>query len=251
MYEEARIVLSSPVFILLVAGYSAYCAVIIGLMTFGSAIMLGLGFFEKQTAASVTLGAVASLAGVLGTPLGGVFLGPITKREAPTRVEGESDASHTAKLELFKNNQLSAILSQNALQSLAGMLLLLWGISMDKWGFLMLLCVGLSTIFCTQSGVNISSMLAVPEENRSFAIAVLTLLIHLFGDVPSPIIVGYLKDKFAPHCTVSSLIETIDPECEKERGGLRLLMSLVSMWLVVMIGGFFAGVCVCVFLLCM
>jgi len=36
--------------------------------------------------------------------------------------------------------------------------------------------------------------------NQSFGLAMMVVFMHAMGDVPSPIIVGYLKDSLAPGC---------------------------------------------------
>jgi len=76
--------------------------------------------------------------------------------------------------------------------------------------FFALLAVGCIFIFMTTSAVNIATMWTVPSESRPFAIAISTILIHLLGDVPSPVIIGLLDDEFQPNfallCTVLWLI---------------------------------------------
>lgn len=46
LIEEFGIVFSKPLFLCLVAGYAAQTAMLIGLSTFGSAFMMGLGYFD-------------------------------------------------------------------------------------------------------------------------------------------------------------------------------------------------------------
>lgn len=79
--------------------------------------------------------------------------------------------------------------------------------------------------------------------NRSFAIALTSVCIHIFGDVPSPIITGLLKDLLAPRCAptpnhsptlYTALFYTGDSassECRADGKGLRLTMLIVSLWL--------------------
>ena len=59
---------------------------------------------------------------------------------------------------------------------------------------------GLAFMFASNAGIGMIVMLSVPAENRSLAIAMNNIFIHVFGDVPSPIIAGLLKDKLAPGC---------------------------------------------------
>lgn len=87
---------------------------------------------------------------------------------------------------------------------------------------------------------------------RSFAIALTSVCVHIFGDVPSPIITGLLKDLLAPGCSPPLPSSTPDPsillyttyspmvsltggsasiECRAQGHGLRLTMLIVSLWL--------------------
>ena len=60
---------------------------------------------------------------------------------------------------------------------------------------------GCTCLFTTTTGINLLIMFSVPEVNRPFAIAMNSVFIHALGDVPSPVIVGYLKDMLAPACS--------------------------------------------------
>lgn len=66
-------------------------------------------------------------------------------------------------------------------------------------------------------------MLCVPAGNRSFAVGLLTFGIHAMGDVPSPVIVGYLKDSLAPACNIDGNGEFEDLDaCRKDSGGIQV-----------------------------
>lgn len=43
-------------------------------------------------------------------------------------------------------------------------------------------------------------MLAAPKDLRPLSLAVNSIALHALGDVPSPTIIGALKDALAPHC---------------------------------------------------
>ena len=66
--------------------------------------------------------------------------------------------------------------------------------------FLVLLVLGIATASATASGISRVAMLLVPLRMRSFAMAVLTLNLHAFGDVPSPPIIGAVAGAWAPSC---------------------------------------------------
>jgi len=84
--------------------------------------------------------------------------------------------------------------------------------------------------------MNLCVMEAVPHENRPFAIAFSTLLMHLLGDVPSPIVVGWLKGLVAPHCTPKGTDDdgdevAIPDECDDEQAQLRGVIAFIACWL--------------------
>ena len=72
--EEIALILRRPVFVLVTCGYAAYAACVMGFSTFGPAFAIGLGFFDDAVSASLALGAVVSLSGLVGTVLGGMVL---------------------------------------------------------------------------------------------------------------------------------------------------------------------------------
>jgi MFS family permease len=101
--------------------------------------------------------------------------------------------------------------------------------------FIMMIGVGCFFIFMTYSGITMAIMLSVPLQNRAFAMGISTLCIHVFGDVPSPIITGYIKDRLAPGCAGGSSsgesVATSDA-CRADGEGLRLTMLIVACLLI-------------------
>ena len=71
LWEEFLLIIKKPIFLSLTAGYAAQNAALIGLSTFGSAFIISLGFFDTETEASSIFGVIVSIAGIVGTPLGG------------------------------------------------------------------------------------------------------------------------------------------------------------------------------------
>jgi MFS family permease len=86
LFEEFGIVFSRPLFLCLVAGYAAQTFALIGLSTFGSALMMGLGYFDTEASSSTTFGGIICVSGMIATPLGGIMLDRMlaeaTKKEA-------------------------------------------------------------------------------------------------------------------------------------------------------------------------
>lgn len=70
--------------------------------------------------------------------------------------------------------------------------------------FLGLFFVGATLLFAYTSHMNLAIMLAAPKHLRPLAIAINSVMLHALGDVPSPTIVGAVKDALAPHCAASS-----------------------------------------------
>jgi len=218
MSEEIKAVMKQPIFLCLIAGYAAQTAALIGLSTFGSAFGMGLGYFNSETSASAAFGVTVSIAGMLGTPLGGLMLDRLTKSSKLIHDSNPHVTLRTATLQIF-------------CLSICGLFfLLLVCITKQKIVFLTLLCLGSAFCFSTSTGISIGVMETVPSLHRSFAIAMLTVCIHLFGDVPSPVLVGWLKDVLAPHCVDGPGAATGDA-CRKSEKGLRVTMAIVVMWL--------------------
>ena len=80
--QELLNVFSSPVFVCLVLGYAAQTGSLIGISTFGSPILMGIGFFNSETEASTTFGVLVSVAGIIGSLGGGLLLDGRTKAVA-------------------------------------------------------------------------------------------------------------------------------------------------------------------------
>ena len=102
--------------------------------------------------------------------------------------------------------------------------------------FLLLLTLGAFALFMTTAGNTIAIMRSVPREHRPFALALATLGAHLFGDVPSPIVLGALEDALAPKCVPEYDDDgddggfSIGPECASQRAKLRFTWLLCVLW---------------------
>jgi hypothetical protein len=104
----------------------------------------------------------------------------------------------------------------------------------DETLFVLFIAFGSTFVFMTYSGINLTLMLSVPKKSRSFAIALNCALLHIFGDVPSPIFTGFLKDILAPNCASTEEDDgdiATSTNCRKQKSGLRLCMLIVFMWL--------------------
>lgn len=94
--------------------------------------------------------------------------------------------------------------------------------------FFGLLGLGALALTATTAGVNLAIMASVPEESRAFALGVGTLLVHAFGDVPAPPIIGAIVAKLAPEeCETPGVEET----CSRSAEGLQKTLGLCVFWL--------------------
>lgn len=144
---------------------------------------------------------------------------------------GESAAERLTRLERIRH--ITFLIG--SLAFVASMLMsfspLIFQRTQGGWSSLICLAVGLVCLFMTQSGLNLSMMLTAPDRYRSLAISVFTLGLHLFGDVPGPIVVGWLKDTMAPHCKPSRMEgSTISEACRHDRAGILRTLTIFLSW---------------------
>ena len=222
IWDEVKIVTSSPIFVMVTLGYAAQTGALIGLSTFGSSFVMALGYFDKETEASSFFGVIVSVAGILGTPLGGWLMDRWNKKKVD---DGEA-ASEAVRLETA-----TTVITGAATVGAVVMCMLYFTRSL--YTFMVVVAIGCATVFATTSGINIVCMLSVAPGSRSFAIAFMTVIMHAFGDVPSPIIAGYLKDEWAPGCTASGDDDKVaaSDSCRDDKEGIRLVMLTLSLWL--------------------
>jgi MFS family permease len=237
--EEVVLVFSSPVYVCIVLGYAAQTGSLIGLGTFGSPILQGIGYFDSQTEASTIFGILVSVSGVIGSLGGGIILDARAKKAtsayltAQALVRGEessetdhSDADKAAIGALYLVQACGLIFGCSVCGAIA-----LWSVFLirDEVLFLLITALGCTFVFLTTPCINLAVMQAVPLQSRSFAIAVCNLLIHALGDVPSPVLAGLLKDRLAPDCAG---VDAASDQCRADSQGLRWVFFLITLWLV-------------------
>jgi len=219
IWGELKAVIVRPVFVLTALGYAANTGMMIGISTFGSGMLLEFGYFKTEAASSIVFGAMISLAGMIGTPLGGYIM---------DRAHVKGDESKLVSI--TRMNFTFATLGA----TMACVACFIW----NKTLFLLCFTFGALLLFVCTAGINYAEMLSVPPENRSFAIALSTLCIHALGDVPSPIIVGGLLDTLAPAC--AKLMKdsadqdgdfVVNDDCKAELGNVRWTMFIACMYL--------------------
>ena len=232
--EEAIMLISNSIFMSLVAGYAAQTATLMGISTFGSAFMMGLGIFQTESESSTMFGILISIAGIIGTPLGGLLTDHATRGN---EIGGTNKSGSSSEDSINVNSRLQKICELIYWSSFVGtvILCLLYFIA-NKALYLLLVTMGCAFLFLTTSAIAMGTMLTVPTESRAFSLGVNTVCIHLFGDVPSPIIAGYLKGQLAPSCSASSSGSSdsgevsSSPACRADGAGLRMTMFIIFAW---------------------
>lgn len=226
MLQEAKVVLKYPSYVYITLGYAAQTAALIGLSTFGPALLMGLGFFDSEVDASTTFGAVVSLSGIIGTPLGGIILDKLSTHHSRAPSTGSS-SNWSSNTELVISCYVIAAASAFGTAALA-----LVYVMHNKSMFIVFMFIGCLLLFICNAGINLAIMLSVPVCNRAFAMAFSSVIMHCLGDVPSPLIAGLIKDTLAPGCTGDDDSVNTSSECRDDKQGLRLTMLYITLWLI-------------------
>jgi MFS family permease len=247
--DEVLICVKRPLFVWSMLGYAAYSGGIIGFSTYGPQFVMGLGYFDEEFKASIIFGASMALAGLVGTPLGGFALDwTLARRQrqyprgASLTIEGDGDLTEALAESKKDNDDISGYVNSSVLSAKLNFVGILIGLIciFDKDTMIWFGAFSLAGLFlfASTAAMNVSVLESVPHENRSFAIAFSTLLMHMLGDVPSPIVVGTLKDLWAPHCTPEHIADDdknddieIPDECDHEQTALRSVIAFIFCWL--------------------
>ena len=247
--EELKAVFSRPIYVLIALGYAAQTGALIGISTFGSAFLMGLGFYDTETEASSSFGVLVSLSGIVGTLLGGYLLdrsiahqhgkasgekkqGDGERLSLTEQEENGTNDTETQALALTKKEEeLVQVKAATAMISMVsvGCAVLMWCVYFvkSKELFMVIIGSGCALAFLATPGINIGAMNAVPMSNRPFCMAMMSVTIHALGDVPSPVISGLLKDRLAPGCNG---VDASSDECREDAAGIRLTMLIVCSW---------------------
>jgi len=232
---QLRYVLCCPAYVLLLLGYAAFTGTTIGISSFGPLFMIALGLDDNEEDASFLFGLVVAFAGVLGTPLGGVLVDTASRRlrattsQLPRAIRPLHEARVIVCVIWLQISVGAALLVACAATA---------GDARSKLLFLGLLFGGVFFTFGSSAGISRAVMLLVPHNMRAFAISVQVLGIHCLGDVPSPVIVGYLKDVWAPKCGIVWLNGTshLDERCKgsaADQQGLVDVLLCANLWMLI------------------
>jgi MFS transporter, Spinster family, sphingosine-1-phosphate transporter len=227
--NELRSALTNPLYVCIVLGYASFTAVTSGLGSFGPIFAIGFRFFSDQSQASLAFGLSAFVAGIIGTPLGGLLLDYGIQRKIKYQKEKFGDDLHenldSTSPEMLRLKLTVGMMQCTILVSI-GIMFLFGSVILVQAGTIpFFLCgtVGLLLIFMSTSATNLCMMASVDASSRSFAIGLGTLAVHALGDVPSPPIIGLMIDYLSP-CEGSGT-------CVRSVQGLQICLGLVSLWL--------------------
>ncbi|CAK4073236.1 unnamed protein product [Aphanomyces euteiches] len=221
-------IVKNPLFMFMSLGSSAYVFSISGLAAFGPSLLIGLGLFEESSAAMV-FGGIIVVAGTVGTLLGGYLL---------------DQSCSGNENELFR---LGKATKQALCFLMCGTLFLMisWGCLYQDWNMVsvVILAIALTFLFgCVPASV-VALLLSVEKRKRGLALGINTMLSHLFGDVPSPIVLGLFKDYNAPNCRTIPGQSVLHPNCVQDRIGLKLTLLFPYAWMLWAISFAAIGVC--------
>ncbi|KAK9110812.1 hypothetical protein Sjap_018872 [Stephania japonica] len=166
-WKDMKVLLLDKVYVINVLGYIAYNFVIGAYSYWGP--KAGYAIYHMSNA-DLLFGGVTIVCGILGTLSGGYVLDFM-----------DSTISNAFKL-LSGATFLGAIFCFSAF------------CSPNLYGFLALFSVGELLIFATQGPVNFVCLHTVKPSFRPLSMAISTVSIHIFGDVPSSPLVGVLQD---------------------------------------------------------
>jgi len=172
IWKDSKVVLSHKVYSLLLVGYVFNTALIGALAYWGPKAGRAVYpvAFEVPSHADVVFGMITVFTGIVGTLSGGLWVD-------------------------FFGSSLQACLLMTTVAIAIGFLFLAAAFTVTHLGT-MLSCFffGELFIFSTGAPVNAAAMWSVPQGLRPFSMALSVVAIHLFGDVPSPPLLGLLED---------------------------------------------------------
>lgn len=180
--KDMKELLLDKVFVVNVLGYIAYNFVIGAYSYWGP--KAGYSIYH-MTNADMIFGGITIVCGILGTLAGGFILD-------------------------FMDNTISNAFKLLSTTTFVGGALC-FGAFLFKsmYGFLALFAIGELLVFATQGPVNYVCLHCVKPSLRPLSMAMSTVAIHIFGDVPSSPLVGVLQDNIHNWRTTALILTTI------------------------------------------
>ncbi|KAF0683344.1 Aste57867_24600 [Aphanomyces stellatus] len=211
-------VVHSMVFLTSSLGGAAFAFTFVACATFVPAILIGAGTFSPASSATI-FGLMVLVAGIAGSIIGGVLLDRASK-----------DNDDHLRLAVACRQQLLLV----ALGLPFG-LVSIYCLHAPVL-FFILLTLALTLTFATLNATTVTILLSVPRALQGLAMGLFSNIVHWVGDVPAPLVVGLIKDSYAPGC--GSLVDTqgvqhLDPACADASNfyGLKMTFFFSMAWL--------------------
>ncbi|KAL3538745.1 hypothetical protein ACH5RR_002111 [Cinchona calisaya] len=180
--QDMKALLVEKVYVVNVLGYIAYNFVIGSYSYWGP--KAGYNLYHMNNA-DIMFGGITVVSGILGTIAGGFLLDRMT-----------STISNAFKL-------LSGVTFVGAIFCFAAFCF------KSLYAFMALLAIGELLIFATQGPVNFVCLHSVNPNLRALSMAMSTVAIHIFGDVPSAPLVGVFQDRVKNWRTTALVLTSI------------------------------------------
>ncbi|KAJ0260450.1 sphingolipid transporter spinster 3 [Hirschfeldia incana] len=165
--RDMKVLCKERVFVVNVLGYVAYNFVIGAYSYWGP--KAGYNIYKMKNA-DMIFGAVTIICGIVGTLSGGFVLDHITST-IPNSFKLLSGATFLGAICCFTAFTMKSL-----------------------YGFIALFALGELLVFATQAPVNYVCLHCVEPSLRPLSMAISTVAIHIFGDVPSSPLVGIVQD---------------------------------------------------------
>ncbi|XP_009140382.1 probable sphingolipid transporter spinster homolog 3 isoform X1 [Brassica rapa] len=165
--RDMKVLCKERVFVVNVLGYVAYNFVIGAYSYWGP--KAGYNIYKMKNA-DMIFGAVTIICGIVGTLSGGLILDHVTST-IPNAFKLLSGATFLGATCCFTAFTLKSL-----------------------YGFVALFAIGELLVFATQAPVNYVCLHCVEPSLRPLSMAISTVAIHIFGDVPSSPLVGIVQD---------------------------------------------------------
>ncbi|MED6145569.1 hypothetical protein PIB30_026428 [Stylosanthes scabra] len=180
--NDMKELLGDKVYVVNVLGYIAYNFVLGAYSYWGP--KAGYNIYH-MTDADLIFGGITIVCGILGTIAGGLVLD-------------------------FMSNTLSNAFKLLSITTFIGAAFCFCAfLFKSMYGFLVLFAIGELLVFATQGPVNYVSLHCVKPSSRPLSMAMSTVAIHIFGDVPSSPLVGVLQDCINNWRTTSLILTSI------------------------------------------
>ncbi|KAF0694610.1 Aste57867_14527 [Aphanomyces stellatus] len=222
---EVWAVCSNAVFVWIAIASAAAAFSSSGVTTFATLLLMGLGVFKSETDANVVMGAQSIMTAMVGTLLGGILLDCACKGAPHMR-------QYLALRQLIYSLPLCILAMMLSLYVLPDRM---WYLAWSAVSHL--ISASLSPVLMT------ALFHSVEPSRRALTTGVYTLVLHVLGDVPAPIIMGAIKDSWAPHCNSVKVdgVVKLNPECGQDKDGLIQAMVFPMLWMVWALASFGAA----------